>query len=96
MMTDARIPAMPCPECLGVTDPAWACLDCHGTGRVTPNPLTAAEIAALPDGALVVVEWCGDVRRVDGQGAKSLFGAARILRLPPMAFRVWLADEDDA
>lgn len=58
-----EIPTMECPECRGtgrvddLPDAYYPCPQCSGTGRIPRRPLTPDEIAALPDGARVMVEW---------------------------------------
>lgn len=61
----AEIPTMACPECMGsgrvddLPDAYYPCPECRESGRIPRPPMTPDEIAALPDGARVVV-YCWD------------------------------------
>lgn len=103
----AEVPTMACFTCKGNRwlakfrglgqDPASEQVDCPactGTGRIPRQPLTPDEIAALPDGARVVVEWHGGtygVATVNRDEVGIWLGAGATV---DDAHRVWLADDD--
>lgn len=94
----AEIPTMACPECDGrplrmnENCTTYGCTDCDGTGRIPRPPLTAEEIAALPDGARVVVDY-DDVAPgcLRGGVITSDRDRAAAQRLVLDGVRVWLA-----
>lgn len=98
-MAEPRIPTMPCPECAGLGsfyDRPEPCERCGETGRVERPPLTPDQIAALPDGALVVIQRHGNVDpiRTGVVGVDRLTGErtyAGHFRL--YCARVWLAED---
>lgn len=93
-----EIPTMACdaPGCRNGIAPrpndcrALPCTHCHGTGLVHRPPLTPDEIAALPDGVKVVVDFDGDVFTATVRPTAGACFSRRDL----LDGRVWLADDD--
>lgn len=98
----AEIPTMACPDgceagrfCAG-DDPAphyVECERCNGTGRIPRPPLTPDEIAALPDGAVLDVDykyWPGRFAVEATCQTRPLLRSDTRVGL----CRVWLADDD--
>lgn len=92
-----EIPTMECRACGGrgsaVATPQMdgtvrPCHRCDGTGRVPRPPLSLDEIAALPEGARVVVRGGREIT-IDSAGARLC------VLLDFYAAGVWLADEGE-
>lgn len=94
-----EIPTMECPECRGtgrvddLPDAYYPCPQCSGTGSIPRPPLTPDEIAALPDGARVVIEDTHPrcLRRGVVTSDADRDAALRLVRA---GCRAWLAEEE--
>ena len=84
--------------------PPWPCVHCDATGRIPRPPLTPDQVAALPDGARVVVRAPGDwllpvTARIRQSGKYAGMPVYRRVskeswrKLQPG--RVWLAEDAD-
>lgn len=95
-MTDARIPTRICPDCDGTggddeDDAFYACADCDGFGRIPTKPLTARQVAVLPDLHYAIVLRC------DGEEINWAWRSPDHLATEVAlgTVRVWLAENAD-